>query len=79
MVVPLIVGGSMVASSAVGFGMGLGRAYDNYRWWRDYEKNTGVHARYPFRAGRYDYADQLSRSFRSFGMTAAGAYGLYKS
>lgn len=32
-----------------------GKAVDNFRYWRDYEKNTGYRPKYPFRSGSMDY------------------------
>lgn len=40
-----------------------GQAYDNYRYWQDYYRNTGYRPRYPFRSGRYDYLRDISDSF----------------
>ncbi len=45
---PLLAGGLSAIYSA-------GKAYDNYRFWSDYYRNTGYRPRYPFRAGGYDW------------------------
>ena len=33
----------------------VGRAFDDWNYWNDYYRNTGVRARYKFRSGSYDY------------------------
>jgi len=55
-----------VISKAVGGAYSLGKAFDNYRYWRDYERNTGVKPKYPFRSGRYDYLGYSAGSMRQF-------------
>lgn len=45
---PLLAGGLSAIYSA-------GKAYDNYRFWSDYYRNTGYRPRYPFRSGSFDW------------------------
>lgn len=39
---PLLIGGTLATMYYVP------KAFDSYRYWRDYQKNTGYTARYPF-------------------------------
>lgn len=41
----------------------VGQAYDSYRYWQDYYKNTGYRSRYPFRSGQYDYLADVGHGF----------------
>lgn len=41
----------------------VGQAYDSYRYWNDYYKNTGYKPRYPWRAGQYDYLSDIGHGF----------------
>lgn len=40
----------------------VGKAVDSYRYWNDYYRNTRHRARYPFRAGEYDYLSYGGRA-----------------
>lgn len=80
MVFPLLAG-MLAGSSAMGALYGSGKAIDNYRFWSDYHRNTGVNVKYPWRAGAYDDLAWGSRSMRSgamFGYTSYGIYHLYR-
>lgn len=46
----------------------VGKAYDNYRYWSDYYRNTGYRPRYPWRAGMYDWLRDSGRTFNNVGL-----------
>lgn len=43
----------------------VGQAYDSYRYWHDYYRNTGVRPRYPWRAGQYDWMADVGHGMYS--------------
>lgn len=43
----------------------VGQAFDSYRYWNDYYKNTGYRPKYPWRAGKYDYLADIGHGFYS--------------
>lgn len=50
-----------VGSSTYNFYQNSQRQAENQRYWNDYEKNTGIRPRYPYRTGSYyDYGYMLS-------------------
>lgn len=50
MVLPALAVGAGALSSIYA----VGSAYDSYRYWSDYYRNTGYYPRYPFRSGLMD-------------------------
>lgn len=81
MVLPALLGGMLAGSSAFNTIYASGKAYDNWKYWRDYQRNTGVHVKYPWRAGLYDNMSWGARGMRSgamLGYTGIGLYNFYK-
>lgn len=68
MVLPLLLAGAGATLGAIG---SVGKAYDNIRYWRDYYKNTGYSAKYPWRAGQMDWLSYGGQALSGFGK---GAY-----
>ncbi len=50
------------AGYALGGVYSLGKALENYDYWHTYSRRTGVHVRYPFRSGQFDYLKYASQS-----------------
>ena len=63
----------LVAGASALYGLyGAGRALETWKYWADYQKNTGVKPRYPVRAGLYDWMP-------SAGGTLYGLSGIYNT
>lgn len=77
MVLPALLGGMLVGSNALSMIYAGGRAYDNWRYWRDYQRNTGVRVKYPWRAGLYDNMSWSATSMRHGAMLGYHSVGLY--
>lgn len=58
----------MLPALAVGLSAlySAGRAYDNYRYWNDYYKNTGYRPKYPFRSGSMDWMGYASDTMLTY-------------
>lgn len=54
--IPALAYGALALGSVYQFG----KARDAHRYWSDYGRNTGVHVRYPYRSGKYDWMKDLS-------------------
>lgn len=48
----------------------VGSGLESWKYWRDYQKNTGYSPRYPYRSGQYDYV----RAFAGYGMSLTNQY-----
>lgn len=77
MVLPAILGGAMVAGATLKGANDIGKAYDTYRYWSDYQRNTRVHAKYPWRSGVYDYVGLAGSGVSNFARAGYGSTGLY--
>lgn len=78
----LFIGGAVV--SGVGAGgykalRGYRESLENKRYWQDYQRNTGVQVRYPYRAGyHYDYSRILAGANQGFQSMSYGYYAHQK-
>lgn len=60
-----LAGGLFLAGGVLNSIYSVGQAYDSYRYWNDYYRNTGVRPRYPFRAGQYDWMADVGHGMYS--------------
>lgn len=69
--------GSGIVSSVYTFAREFMASRENSRYWADYQRNTGVTVRYPFRTGYYyDYSRMLGAVNSGF-KSANWGYGQY--
>lgn len=71
--IPFLVAGS--AAATIGGMYNVGQAYDSWRYWEDYRRNTHRSPRYPFRSGSVDY---LKYSAAGVGSTSRALDKLYR-
>ena len=79
MVLPALFLAGAVGSGVLAGGYKAGREYlasrENKRYWADYQRNTGVTVRYPYKSGyHYNYSAMLSGVHQGFN---SGLYGYY--
>lgn len=65
-------------AAGVGLSIGglysVGKAYDNFRFWEDYRRNTHRSPKYPWRSGYYDSFGYYANAVKELGYSAYLGY-----